>query len=320
MSTDQDNTLTPPANRWLDRLAELELGHWFVDDDSASHQDTLAVLKERAKELKCVYSLSQMMDRADYSVDDFLARAVDVFPPTWQFPEVACARIEMGSKTYKSLFYKESPWQLTSAITYPEGVSGQISIIYSEARPASDEGPFLKEERIFLDAVAARLARFVDQKLTGAKLAKTIHQLAIEKTALREANAALRLILDRIEEEKDEVELNIMDNMNKILLPIVRELSLTVPSEQKEYVNMLAENLGHITSPFVRKLSLQNQALTTTEVQICDLVRSGIASKEIASLRGISTATVNRHRENIRKKVGISNRKINLATFLRNTL
>ena len=109
-----------------------------------------------------------------------------------------------------------------------------------------------------------------------------------------------------------------MDNVNKILLPIVRELSLSVPPEQKDYVEMLAEHLGHITSPFVRKLSLQNQALTTTEIQICDLVRSGIGSKEIASLRGISTATVNRHRENIRKKMGISNRKINLATFLRN--
>jgi len=320
MNSDQDNTRTPNTNRWLDRMAELELSHWIETVDSVSHQDTLVALKERAKELKCVYSLSQMMERADYSIDDFMANAVDVFPPSWQFPEIACARIEMGSKTFKSLFYKESPWQLTSAIKFPEGITGQISIIYSEARPASDEGPFLKEERIFLDAAASRLARFVEQKLTGAKLAKTIHQLAIEKTALREANSALRLILDRIEEEKNEVELNIMDNVNKILMPIVRELSLSVSPEQKEYVNMLAENLGHITSPFVRKLSLQNQALTTTEVQICDLVRSGIGSKEIASLRGISTATVNRHRENIRKKMGISNRKINLATFLRNIM
>jgi hypothetical protein len=242
MSSDQENTLNPSANRWLNRMAELEMGHWIVVDESASHQDTLVALKERAKELKCVYSFSQLMDRKNYSIDDFLTRAVDVLPPSWQFPEVACARIEMGSKTFKSLFYEESPWQLTSAVTYPDGVTGQISIIYTEARPPSDEGPFLKEERFFLDAVAARLGRFVDQKLAGAKLAKTIRQLAIEKTALREANAALRLILDRIEEEKNEVGLNIMDNVNKILLPIVRELSLSVPPEQKEYVNMLAEN------------------------------------------------------------------------------
>jgi len=109
MNSDQDNTRTPNTNRWLDRMAELELSHWIETVDSVSHQDTLVALKERAKELKCVYSLSQMMERADYSIDDFMANAVDVFPPSWQFPEIACARIEMGSKTFKSLFYKESP-------------------------------------------------------------------------------------------------------------------------------------------------------------------------------------------------------------------
>ena len=120
-------------------------------------------MKERARELKCVYSFTQLMDREEYSIDDFLTRVVDVLPSSFQFPEVACARIEMGSQTFKSLFYQESPWQMTSAVTYPEGVTGHVSIFYSEARPPADEGPFLKGERIFLNAVATRLGLLVDQ-------------------------------------------------------------------------------------------------------------------------------------------------------------
>ena len=67
-------------------------------------------------------------------------------------------------------------------------------------------------------------------------------------------------------------------------------------------------------------MSLAYQTLTTTEIQICSLIRDGLGSKEIANNRGVSVATISRHREHIRQKLGIANSKVNLVTHLQSTM
>jgi DNA-binding CsgD family transcriptional regulator len=320
MPPDPDQNLQPPANRWQERLIELGINWRVVPDNPDNQQEISRALKERVKELNCLYSVSQLVDKDNTSTEDFLAMVVDILPPSWQFPEIACSRITMGPQTFESLFFQESRWRLTSTIQFPEGLTGEVSIFYIQSCPPADEGPFLKEERQLLDAVAERIGRVAVRNRIETKLEEFNHQLAVERTALKEANAALRLVLGRIEEQKTETQLNIIENVEKILLPIVRELRISVAPHQKDYVAMLEENLGHITSPFVRKLTRQYQALSPTEIQICGLVRSGLASKDIARLRGVSLATVNRHREHIRHKLGIANRKVNLTAYLQSTM
>jgi DNA-binding CsgD family transcriptional regulator len=83
---------------------------------------------------------------------------------------------------------------------------------------------------------------------------------------------------------------------------------------------MLRDNLEELTSSFVTDLSRKFQSLTPTEIQICSMIKNGLRTKEIAELRRISPATVNRHRERVRSKLGITNRDINLATYLRMNL
>jgi len=75
-------------------------------------------------------------------------------------------------------------------------------------------------------------------------------------------------------------------------------------------------NLDEITSPFIRHLSSSYYSLTPAEIAICNMIRNGLRTKEIARMRGISIATVNRHRENIRHKLEITNSNVNLATYL----
>jgi DNA-binding CsgD family transcriptional regulator len=309
------------ANRWLARLNELGIQPPPPGiRESATLPEALAAVRARENELNCIYSFTQLMDREQYSVDDFLSSVVDTLPPWWRYPEIACARIEMGSKVFRSLFYQEGPWEQISPILFPGDVTGQVAIIYSEDRPAAEEGPFLKEERKLLDAVANRVGRVVELKQTNAQLAGYRHQLEIERTSLRDANAALRLVLDRIEEERHEAERKILDNVDRILMPIIRELETSATPEQEKYVALLSENLGHITSPFIRSLTRESEALTTTEVQICKLIRDGMGSKQIADLRGTSVATIHRHRENIRHKLGITHQKVNLASYLQTIL
>ena len=79
---------------------------------------------------------------------------------------------------------------------------------------------------------------------------------------------------------------------------------------------MLKDSLDEITSPFINKISDKYRSLTPTEIQICHMIRNGLRTKEIAQIRGISAATVSRHRERVRRKLGIANKDVNLVTYL----
>ena len=127
-------------------------------------------------------------------------------------------------------------------------------------------------------------------------------------------------MLARIEQEKQEIRGDIKMNVDKILMPILRALALQLPLAQANYVEMLRTNLEEITSPFISQLSGSYHSMTQTEIAICNMVRNGMRTKEIAEMRGVSEATINRHREKIRRKLNITNEDVNLATFLQSSM
>jgi DNA-binding CsgD family transcriptional regulator/uncharacterized coiled-coil protein SlyX len=197
---------------------------------------------------------------------------------------------------------------------------GEVAIFYLEERPASDEGPFLKEERALLDAVAERIGTIAMRIAAEQELHEINKQLTLERKALQETNAALRAVLARIEEEKKDTQKNIQSNIEKILMPILNALALEVPKVQRKYVDLLRANLEEITAPFINQLSLKYQSLTPTEIKICNMIRNGMRTKEIADMQGVSIATINRHREHIRRKLKITNSEANLITYLQTTM
>jgi DNA-binding CsgD family transcriptional regulator len=142
----------------------------------------------------------------------------------------------------------------------------------------------------------------------------------MERKALQESNTALRVILARIEQEKQEIHRDIKMNVEKILMPIVHALALQLPPAQVKYVEMLQTNLEEITSQFISSLSLSYHSMTPTEIAICNMIKNGMRTKEIAEMRGVSEATINRHREKIRRKLKITNQDVNLATFLESSM
>ena len=223
-------------------------------------------------------------------------------------------------KTYKSKDFKVTNWRQSSQIyMYNESV-GEVTIVYLEERPPLDEGPFLREERILLDALAVRIGSLAIRISAELELQETNKQLVLERKALQEANAALRAVLARIEEEKQEIYKDLHANVDKILMPILHELSLHLPQTQRQYVELLRTYLNDIVSPFVNHLSQTYLSLTTTEVDICNMIRSGMQTKEIAEIRRISVGTVNRHREHIRQKLKITNTDTNLMTYLQSSM
>jgi len=279
-----------------------------------------AALRERIKELNCLYGVSQLAERHMYSLDKLLQELVNFLPYSWQYPEITCARILFKGKTYTSDGFKVTNWRQSSRLYMYHEAVGECDIFYLEESPPSDEGPFLKEERALLDAVAEQIGTIATRISADLELQETNRQLTLERQALQESNTAMRVVLARIEQEKEEIHQDIKTNVEKILMPILQALGSQLPPTQKKYTEMLQTNLEEIASPFVSQLSSSYHSLTPTEIAICDMIRNGLRTKEIAQIRGISAATINRHRENIRRKLKITNNDVNLATYLQSSM
>ncbi|MEJ2701780.1 MAG: helix-turn-helix transcriptional regulator [Sedimentisphaerales bacterium] len=277
-------------------------------------------LRERIKELNCLYGVAQLAENVSDSIDGFLRRVVHLLPPSWQYPEITCARILFAGKTYKTKGFKATKWRQSARITVFNDPVGEVEVFYLEQRPPYFEGPFLREERALLDAIAEHIGAVAMRLSAEEELHETNRQLMVERQALREANAALRAVLARIEEEKLKIHKDIQANVEKVLMPIIYALLTELPKSNRKYVELLRDSLMEISSPFVNKLTTKHQALTPTEIGICNMIRSGLQSKEIAQMRGVSKATISRHRERIRRKLGIANKDVNLTTYLQTTM
>jgi PAS domain S-box-containing protein len=121
-------------------------------------------LGERVKELNCVYGISKLAEKQDISLEEILQGSPDLIAASWQYPEVTCARIILDGQEYKTENFKETNWKQTSSIFVHGEEGGTIEVNYLEEKPEIDEGPFLKEERDLIDAIAERLGKTIELK------------------------------------------------------------------------------------------------------------------------------------------------------------
>ena len=140
----------------------------------------------------------------------------------------------------------------------------------------------------------------------------------VEKNAeLERKNAALTEVLEHIEQKKEEIKDNVRANVHELFLPLLDKLRSAKKPEDNVYIDMLARSLENLTSSFGHKVTNRSLKLTPKEINICNLIKHDLSSKEIAGLLGISLFTVERHRNNIRTKLAITNKHVNLNTYLK---
>jgi pyruvate,water dikinase len=118
-------------------------------------------LKERAKELNCLYEVQEILNTPNISVDEVCQRIIKVIPPGWQYPDVCQARFTFAGKAYQTPGFEESAWVQSADIVIQDETVGRIDVYYTEERPASDEGPFLKEERKLINTIAEQFGFYV---------------------------------------------------------------------------------------------------------------------------------------------------------------
>jgi DNA-binding CsgD family transcriptional regulator len=156
-----------------------------------------------------------------------------------------------------------------------------------------------------------------EHKKTGLALKKRERELEEKSHYLEEANTALKVLLKHREEDKSELQENILSNVRELILPYFEKLKVSRASaEQDAYISVIETNLNNIVSPFLRNVTLNHYKLTPKEIQVAHLVKEGKTTKDIAELLHISTRAVEFHRDNIRNKLGLKNKKSNLRSTL----
>ncbi|MBI4767883.1 MAG: PAS domain S-box protein [Deltaproteobacteria bacterium] len=162
----------------------------------------------------------------------------------------------------------------------------------------------------------------VARDITGRKeaeelLKKREEELNIRTLHLEETNTALNVLLRQREKDKTDLEEKITANIREMVSPYIEKLkSLARDEIQKTYLNLIKSHLEDITSPFLQNIKSKYMNFTPTEVRVATLIREGKNSKEIGQLINISERTVEFHRNNIRSKLGVNNKPINLRTYL----
>ena len=195
-------------------------------------------------------------------------------------------------------------------------------------RLEKERGSLLAELQESREQLEQRVAeRTVELSDTVASLEKEIKEhhstsekLERETIALQESNIALQVLLKRRDQEKAQYDMELIGKIEKMIQPYLDKLKKTkVNVSQKNILNLLEQNLNAIASPYLySQLSLFIK-LTAKEIQVSNLIKQGMSTKEIASVLDISTRTVETHRYQIRKKIGLMGRKTNLRQELLKT-
>jgi signal transduction histidine kinase len=126
-----------------------------------ARRDAQVDLRERVKELSCLYSIARLAAQRDLSTKEVLQEIVKVLPPAWLYPEIAHARITLNGASFSTPGFREGRYQQRADIILRGKREGSVEVAYGEERPELDEGPFLREERALLDAVAKDIANFL---------------------------------------------------------------------------------------------------------------------------------------------------------------
>lgn len=129
-----------------------------------NNRRTHASLRERVKELTCLYQIALLVEQPRASLDDILQGIVEVLPTAWLYPEDAWAYLAVDGRTYQTRIVSEHWSRLTSEIMVGGVSRGRLEAGYSVTKPVLHEGPFLKEERHLLETVAREVALVIERR------------------------------------------------------------------------------------------------------------------------------------------------------------
>lgn len=160
-----------------------------------------------------------------------------------------------------------------------------------------------------------QLEQLVRERTT--QLQNAYQNLEQTNDALERKNTALQELLDALREQRDQKCHQIIKGIDRIVMPMLLHLKQRLNTQEQTLIlDEIEHSLSDVASPQVEGLTALYTRLTPSEIRTCKHIQRGMSTKEIASLEHISPTTVKKHREHIRKKLGITNKEVNLAAYL----
>lgn len=176
---------------------------------------------------------------------------------------------------------------------------------------ALEKAQLLSENRAYQD----HLETLVEQK--NAELLDQ-QKILLDKTVnLEKANVALKQLLDQREIEKNAIEQAMVGNLKRFVFPYLDELAgRSLDKRLAVYLNIIRTNIERLISPISNSFGCAYFDLTPAEIKVAELVRQGESTKSIAAILNTSPSTVEKHRNSIRRKLKLLNKKQNLQSYL----
>jgi PAS domain S-box-containing protein len=272
-----------------------------------------------------------------FSSKDLLGKQIDFVPPeNWPETKTAIERMLSGQKIQlfatrrmtkdgrvldvqlsSTLYYDRNDQPAGNIVTLRD-ISAQKET-ERELRKYHDHLEELVEERTAeLAKINAQLEQEVEERKRAEEaLRKREVELKAQSHHLAEVNTALKVLLKQRDDDKKELGENVLSNVRELISPYLERLSKSrLNTNQKTLVSILESNLSNMISPFISKLSSKFYGLTPMEIRVANLVKEGQINKEIAEILCLSKNTIMFHRYNIRCKLGLKNKKINLRSHL----
>jgi len=279
--------------------------------ESKQVEKALRESEERYKSLfKNNHSVMLLIDPESANIVDANPAAISFYG--WSHKELTRKKITNINTLTKRQVFQEMKRAKTK----------QRRIFYFKHRLASGKirdvevysGPIKVYDRELLYSIIHDITKRKQAELSLIKRGKELENKSHE---LEEVNAALRVLLKQRDEDKKEFEEKIIANVKKLVFPYVEKLnSSRLNDRQVVYLDIIKSNLENIIAPFLHQLSSKHSGLTPMEIQVAGFVKDGKTTKEIAELLNCSKGTIDFHRNNIRKKLGLRNTKRNLRSFL----
>jgi len=185
---------------------------------------------------------------------------------------------------------------------------GQAITTLISSKAITDAGGYLREAFAVITDITAL-------KATELMLRTGEQELMKEKANLEEVNTTLKVLLRKREEDIDEVKAGLQHNLKNLVLPYMERLRESgLDDRQVLLAKIIADNISELSSGMALDLDAKYAGLTHSEGQVLDLINDGKTTKEIATILGISLRTVEFHRSNIRKKLGLKGKKVDMRT------
>ncbi len=165
------------------------------------------------------------------------------------------------------------------------------------------------------EIVQMRIKTHLNLKLYRDQMEKLVEERTRQ---LEETNVALRVLLQNRDDSQKKAEEKLLVNVKDIILPVIEKIKLDQlsSSQKKQYLDVIESDLNNFIKPFTVGLHSIKYKVTPTEIHIATLIKKGKTNKEIANVLNITIGTVKWHRENIRAKLGLTNKKVNLRSYL----